>query len=69
MTRDDFSRFDAYLGDGVYFSFDGYQVWLAANHHENKVVALEPAVWSNLVDHVHRLGETLAIEKEQSSDS
>ena len=35
---------DEYLGDGVYASFDGYQIWLAANHHENKVVALEPAV-------------------------
>lgn len=37
-----------YLGDGVYASFDGYQIWLAANHHENKVVALEPAVMFRL---------------------
>ena len=27
---------DRYLGDGVYASFDGYQVWLAANHHDEK---------------------------------
>jgi hypothetical protein len=38
-----------YLGDGVYASHDGYQIWLAANHHENKVIALEPAVMSALL--------------------
>lgn len=35
---------DEYLGDGVYASFDGYHIWLAANHHNNKVIALEPPV-------------------------
>jgi hypothetical protein len=35
---------DAYLGDGVYASFDGWQIWLAVNHHENKQVAIEPTV-------------------------
>ena len=30
---------DVYLGDGVYASFDGFQIWLAVNHHENKVSA------------------------------
>ena len=38
----------AYLGDGVYLSHDGFQFWLAANHHDNKVIALEPAVWDRL---------------------
>lgn len=38
-----------YLGDGVYLSFDGYQLWLAANHHENRVIALEPGVFKNLI--------------------
>ena len=34
-----------YLGDGVYASFDGYQVWLHVGSHENEaVVALEPEV-------------------------
>lgn len=37
-----------YLGDGVYLSFDGFQYWLAANHHENKVIALEPNVLNAL---------------------
>ncbi len=40
---------DVYLGDGVYASFDGFQIWLAVNHHENKVVAIEPKVMEGLV--------------------
>lgn len=40
---------DKYIGDGVYLSHDGYQLWLAANHHENKVVAIEPQVFINLI--------------------
>lgn len=40
---------DVYLGDGVYASFDGFQIWLAVNHHENKVVAIEPKVMESLL--------------------
>lgn len=40
-----------YLGDGVYASFDGYQIWLAANDHRNKVIALEPAVMESLIEY------------------
>jgi hypothetical protein len=40
---------DVYLGDGVYASFDGFQIWLAVNHHENKVVAIEPKVMETLL--------------------
>ena len=46
---------DAYLGDGVYASFDGYQIWLAANHQENKVVALEPNVISMLIKYIEQI--------------
>ena len=42
---------DEYLGDGVYASFDGYQIWLAANHHNNKVIAIEPGVLGRLLDY------------------
>lgn len=38
-----------YLGDGVYATHDGYQIWLAVNHHTNQVVALEPQVFVRLV--------------------
>jgi len=47
----------AYLGDGVYASFDGYQIWLAVNHHENNVVALEPQVFTRLCQYVEMLKE------------
>ena len=47
---------DLHLGDGVYASFDGYQIWLAANHHENKVIALEPRVLENLIEYAERIG-------------
>lgn len=43
-----------YLGDGVYASFDGYQIWLAANHHTNKLVALEAPVMSALSRYAKR---------------
>jgi hypothetical protein len=48
---------NTYLGDGVYVSFDGYQIWLAANHHENKVIALEPHVFARLCEYVVFLEE------------
>ena len=39
-----------HLGDGVYASFDGYQVWLHVNSHEAPpVVAIEAGVLSNMV--------------------
>jgi hypothetical protein len=39
-----------YLGDGVYFAFDGYQVELAANgeSHTNRIY-LEPSVVADLL--------------------
>ena len=48
-----------YLGDGVYLSFDGYHYWLAANHHERKVVALDPDVFLALVKAVDAHSTTL----------
>lgn len=40
---------DVYIGDGVYASFDGYQISLAVNHHENRVIALEPETFAALL--------------------
>ena len=50
---------EGYLGDGLYVSFDGYQLALKANHHEypTDIVYLEPQVWENLVKFVERLKE------------
>ena len=46
---------NAYLGDGVYASFDGFQIWLAVNHHENKQVAMEPGVLLSLLSYAERV--------------
>lgn len=46
---------DTYIGDGVYVSDDGYQLWLAVNNHENKVIALDPIVCANLISHMTRI--------------
>ena len=59
-----YERFDSYLGDGVYASFDGYQIWLAANYHENKVVALEPAVFGALERYVGWLRKEIGGEQD-----
>ena len=48
---------DVYLGDGVYASFDGYQIWLAVNHHDNKVVALDPDVFAKLCKYAEPMKE------------
>ena len=56
---------DRYLGDGVYASFDGFQIWLAANHHDNKVVALEPGVLENLLLYMQDVFGLKIIVKEQ----
>ena len=53
------TEFEKYLGDGVYASFDGAQVWLAVNHHRNKVVALDPYVFNQLVDYVEEIKRSL----------
>ena len=46
---------DAYLGDGVYASFDGYQIWLAVNHHLNKQVAIDPHVMQALMTYAEKV--------------
>lgn len=55
----DLKQFDAYLGDGVYASFDGYQIWLAVNSADNKVVALDSNVFTNLLAYEQRLSLAL----------
>lgn len=42
-----------YLGDGVYVDFDGFGISISVNHHENKVVFLEPEVADNLVKYIN----------------
>ena len=60
---------ETYLGDGVYASHDGYHVWLAVNHHENKVVALEPEVLKALVMYARRAQMEMRPGHVQSEDA
>lgn len=48
---------ETYLGDGLYASYDGYQLWLRAPRGcgEDHRVALEPAVYRALLDFVASL--------------
>jgi hypothetical protein len=39
----------AYLGDGVYVSFDGNHIWLSTEEEDSSsLIALEPAVYRTL---------------------
>lgn len=42
---------ERYLGDGVYATFDGWQVWIYASNgvRETERIALEPAVLAALL--------------------
>lgn len=53
-----------YLGDGVYASHDGYQIWLAVNHHENRVIALEPSVILSLIRYAENIG--IIVKREEN---
>ena len=46
---------EEYLGDAVYASHDGYQVWLRTGDGNNQRIALEPPVIAALVRYVERL--------------
>ena len=61
---------ETYLGDGVYASFDGFQIWLAVNHHENKVVALHFDVLERLQSYARNIEENGVYEvvQEKTND-
>ena len=50
----------AYLGDGVYASFDGYQIWLRAEGLDGmNEIAIEPQTWAALMAYHERLRTAL----------
>lgn len=55
MSEDEYPRH--YIGDGVYASFDGYQLWLKTGGSE---VALEPAVFRSMLLYIESLGKRVA---------
>lgn len=48
--------YDRYLGDGVYASYDGYQIYLAVGDYEHKVVALDSSVMLELLRYTIDIG-------------
>jgi len=46
---------ETYLGDAVYASFDGYQIWLRTGDGNNNRIALEPSVMRALVDYAQKI--------------
>ncbi len=52
-----------YLGDGLYASFDGYQIWLhVGSHTTGPVVAIEPGVMQSLEHFADAVFERKGIE-------
>lgn len=45
-----------YLGDGVYASFDGYQIWLGL-HEGQHLIALEPQTMQHLREYEKRISD------------
>ena len=41
-----------HLGDGAYVHDEGFQIALAVNHHENKVLYLDASAYKKLVAYV-----------------
>jgi hypothetical protein len=52
---------DEYLGDGVYASYDGYQIWLdtRAQHPVNRI-ALDPDVLVAFTRYLERLSKEVS---------
>lgn len=49
---------EQYLGDGVYASFDGYQIWLDTRAQSPvSRIALEPGVFRALIAYEKHLGK------------
>jgi hypothetical protein len=46
---------DTYLGDGVYASFDGFQIWLTFENHENNQVAIDSDVMKSLLAYAEKV--------------
>lgn len=57
MTKDNGTTHQMYLGDAVYASYDGYQIWLRTGDGNDQRIALEPAVLEKLFEFAHELGQ------------
>ncbi|HSV90873.1 MAG TPA: hypothetical protein VLH80_07220 [Nitrospiraceae bacterium] len=46
---------EVYLGDAVYASFDGYQIWLVTKDGRQQRIALEPYVYAALREYAKEI--------------
>lgn len=47
---------EEFIGDGVYVSFNGWQIRLRApREHGDHVVFIEPRMWANLVEYAQKV--------------
>lgn len=58
---------DRYLGDGVYASFDGYQIWLVLKDVKNTRIALDPNVMDALNKYYEDIKKIFKEENESNS--
>lgn len=58
-------REKTYLGDGVYASFDGWQIWLSLDGQDDSMIALEPNVLERLNQFADRMYKPEPSETEQ----
>lgn len=55
---------ETYLGDGLYASFDGFQICLRAPRTGgDHVVYLEPEIYANLVEYARKVWQPATTEK------
>lgn len=60
---------DEYLGDGVYASFDGYHIVLDLRAQDNTTkIAIEPAVFHQLVGYKERIDEYIRLQINQAGN-
>lgn len=59
---------EEYIGDGVYVSHDGFQLWLRIGDDEYtqlQRIALDPQVFRSLVEYAKRFGPHFTGKKEE----
>jgi hypothetical protein len=56
MSKNNMNTNHEYIGDGVYASFDGYQIWLHLNSHDSQpLIALDMYTMAHLIGYAKRL--------------
>lgn len=58
-----------YIGDGVYASFDGYQIWLFTDREDLRHrIALEPGTFFSLLDYAKTFWPPATALRESEGD-